>query len=187
MSKSKAAKDKIKQTALEREQAAIGSESSIIGKSGNKSMGAQRSFTSKQRTDLKQQARIAFNNGEITKAEYTNIVKKVDDANAVEFKRFQNKLEEAARSRSMKDKVSLKEALPPSKTAEEINPPKKRASDMSKSELEAVIKEQESKAKTPSRKLKRGGKVTPFNKGGMPSRKGNFDMRKGGMFMGGSK
>ena len=23
---------------------------------------------------------------------------------------------------------------------------------------------------------------TPFNKGGMPSRKGNFDMRKGGMF-----
>ena len=35
-------------------------------------------------------------------------------------------------------------------------------------------------------KKRKGGvikKATPFNKGGMPSRKGNFDMRKGGMFM----
>ncbi len=28
---------------------------------------------------------------------------------------------------------------------------------------------------------------SPFNKGGMPSRKGSYDMRKGGMFMKGSK
>ena len=28
---------------------------------------------------------------------------------------------------------------------------------------------------------------SPFNRGGMPSRKGNFDMRKGGMFMKGTK
>jgi len=28
---------------------------------------------------------------------------------------------------------------------------------------------------------------SPFNKGGMPSHKGNFDMRKGGMFMKGTK
>ena len=30
---------------------------------------------------------------------------------------------------------------------------------------------------------KRGGVVSSFNKGGMASRKGNFDMRRGGMFM----
>ena len=35
-------------------------------------------------------------------------------------------------------------------------------------------------------KKRKGGvikKATPFNKGGMASRKGNFDMRRGGMFM----
>ena len=37
-----------------------------------------------------------------------------------------------------------------------------------------------------ARDKKMKGKITlpqtPFNKGGMPSSKGNFDMRKGGMF-----
>lgn len=44
-----------------------------------------------------------------------------------------------------------------------------------------------SKASETARAKKMKDKVTlpsmSFNKGGMPSRKGNFDMRKGGMFM----
>ena len=43
------------------------------------------------------------------------------------------------------------------------------------------------KGQNTSRARKMKDKVTlpemPFNKGGMASRKGNFDMRKGGMFM----
>ena len=52
-----------------------------------------------------------------------------------------------------------------------------------KEELMRIIKEQEAQAKPKARN--KGGvmqKAMPFNKGGMPSRKGNFDMRKGGMF-----
>jgi beta-phosphoglucomutase-like phosphatase (HAD superfamily) len=44
-----------------------------------------------------------------------------------------------------------------------------------------------SKASETARAKKMKGKVSvapmPFNKGGMASRKGNFDMRRGGMFM----
>ena len=73
-----------------------------------------------------------------------------------------------------------------------------RAEKAELSEMKAELKEIEARmAKEPqassnkaseaarSRKMK--GKVTlpsqPFNKGGMASRKGNFDMRRGGMFM----
>lgn len=56
--------------------------------------------------------------------------------------------------------------------------PAPRMSDMTKEELQAAIKAQEAKAKP--RKAKGG--VMGFNMGGMSSRKGSFDYRKGGYF-----
>jgi len=59
---------------------------------------------------------------------------------------------------------------------------RKRFEKMQADEVDTMSRKQQQS----SRDKKMKGKVTlppmPFNKGGMPSRKGNFDMRKGGMF-----
>ena len=93
----------------------------------------------------------------------------------------------------------------------------KAVNSMSKNQMEARLKKEEEKAKEATAakdretaaknaailklgiekavaqamsntadKKNKGG-VMGFNKGGMPSRKGNYDMRKGGMFMKGTK
>jgi len=59
-----------------------------------------------------------------------------------------------------------------------------RLSDMSKEEIAARLKSQD-EAAAAARKKARGrakGGVMGFNMGGMPSRKGSFDYRKGGLF-----
>ena len=69
---------------------------------------------------------------------------------------------------------------------------KKELADVKK-QLRDVRAEMADESTTAGRKMQQSardkkmkGKITlpqtPFNKGGMPSRKGNFDMRKGGMF-----
>ena len=59
---------------------------------------------------------------------------------------------------------------------------RKRFEKMQADEVDTKTRKQQQSAR--DKKMK--GKVTlspmPFNKGGMPSHKGNFDMRKGGMF-----
>ena len=59
---------------------------------------------------------------------------------------------------------------------------RERFEKMQSDEVDTMTRKQQQSAR--DKKMK--GKVTlppmPFNKGGMPSRKGNFDMRKGGMF-----
>ena len=64
-----------------------------------------------------------------------------------------------------------------------------RLSDMTPLELKALLaKQDEAVKKAESRRSARAkGGVMGFNTGGMPSRKGNFDMRKSGMFMKGIK
>jgi len=64
-----------------------------------------------------------------------------------------------------------------------------RLSDITPLELKALLsKQDEVVKKAESRRSARAkGGVMGFNSGGMPSRKGNFDMRKGGMFMKGTK
>lgn len=64
-----------------------------------------------------------------------------------------------------------------------------RLSDMTPLELKAALaKQDEAVKKAESKRSARAkGGVMGFNSGGMPSRKGNFDMRKGGMFMKGTK
>jgi len=53
---------------------------------------------------------------------------------------------------------------------------------MQSAEVDTMTRKQQQSAR--DRKMKKEMKPLPmpFNKGGMPSRKGNFDMRKGGMF-----
>lgn len=61
---------------------------------------------------------------------------------------------------------------------------KPRKSDMTKEEIQAAVKA-EDEAMAAARKRARGrakGGVMGFNMGGMPSRKGSFDYRKGGLF-----
>jgi hypothetical protein len=49
--------------------------------------------------------------------------------------------------------------------------------------LKAGIEKAVAQAMNNTADKKNKGGVMGFNKGGMPSRKGNYDMRKGGMFM----
>ena len=76
-----------------------------------------------------------------------------------------------------KDPMAEKERLEP------------RLSDLTPLELKAILaKQDEAVKKAESKRNARAkGGVMGFNTGGMPSRKGNFDMRKGGMFMKGTK
>ena len=60
--------------------------------------------------------------------------------------------------------------------------------------LTRELREEKNKADTKGQITRAGKKEfkgytpsSPFNKGGMPSRNGNYDMRKGGMFMKGTK
>lgn len=64
-----------------------------------------------------------------------------------------------------------------------------RLSDITPLELKAALaKQDEAVKKAESKRNARAkGGVMGFNAGGMASRKGNFDMRKGGMFMKGTK
>jgi len=53
--------------------------------------------------------------------------------------------------------------------------------------LKAGIEKAVAKAMSNTADKKYKGGAMGFNKGGTPSRKGNYDMRKGGMFMKGTK
>ena len=53
--------------------------------------------------------------------------------------------------------------------------------------LQTAIEKAVAKAMSNTADKKYKGGAMGFNKGGMPSRKGNYDMRKGGMFMKGTK
>ena len=59
---------------------------------------------------------------------------------------------------------------------------RERFEKMQADEVDTMSRKQQQSAR--DRKMKKEMKPLPmpFNKGGMPSRKGNFDMRKGGMF-----
>ena len=61
---------------------------------------------------------------------------------------------------------------------------KSRLSDMSKEEIAAKLKAQDEAAAAAREKASRRAKggVMGFNMGGMPSRKGSYDYRKGGLF-----
>lgn len=76
------------------------------------------------------------------------------------------------------DKKKFKGYDPSKDPMAEKERPAPRMSDMTKEELQAAIKAQEAKAKP--RKAKGG--VMGFNMGGMSSRKGSYDYRKGGYF-----
>jgi hypothetical protein len=60
-----------------------------------------------------------------------------------------------------------------------------RKSDMTKAEIQAAVKAEDEAMAAARKKAKEGrakGGVMGFNMGGMPSRKGSFDYRKGGLF-----
>lgn len=82
-------------------------------------------------------------------------------------------------------KLEAKDELTRAEKAE-LSEMKKELKDIRK-EMAAEPDRASNKAQETARAKKMKDKVTlppqPFNKGGMPSRKGNFDMRKGGMFM----
>ena len=177
-------KSKIKQTARERMLNAIGKESAIVGR-GEKGMREQRSFTSRDRARIKSEARKLFNEGQITEKRYKQIVDNIDGANAMEVQAMSNTLSNAARSRAMKDKVSLKDALPKLKTEREPKKGPKRPTEMTKEELKAAVEAEDAAmaaARKKAQKRSKGGAVKGYNVGGAVSRKGSFDYRKGGLF-----
>ena len=161
--------------------AASGSISAITTTAGKKplSLGQYRSMTSVQRAREKLKASQMERAGQITKAEMELIHKRIDDANEVEAAR------KAARQSGKKitkaDTNPLIEDM--EKALGKVKEEGTSVTYKDKEKLQKILKEQEAQAKPKARN--KGGvmqKATPFNKGGMSSRKGNFDMRKGGMF-----
>jgi len=122
----------------------------------------------------KQEAKVTPQKGSIAKK---MTVSKTD----IEQAKTANKLDELERriddmqdgpiKRAMQEMVDKKRKEFEGMQAEEMDRAGRKAA-------QSARDRREFKGYTPS---------SPFNRGGMPSRKGNFDMRKGGMFMKGIK
>lgn len=160
--------------------------SSITGKSTTQ---AARSLTA-MKTKLEIQVRKLKDKDNLTAREEARLEKLEDQLKDVKAE-IKDEAVKAGRSLAQKGRDSKKfKGYDPSKDPmaekERVEP---RLSDMTPLELKAALaKQDEAVKKAESKRNARAkGGVMGFNTGGMPSRKGNFDMRKGGMFMKGTK
>ena len=160
--------------------------SSITGKSTTQ---AARSLTA-MKTKLEIQVRKLKDKDNLTAREEARLEKLEDQLKDVKAE-IKDEAVKAGRSLAQKGRDSKKfKGYDPSKDPmaekERVEP---RLSDITPLELKALLaKQDEAVKKAESKRNARAkGGVMGFNTGGMPSRKGNFDMRKGGMFMKGTK
>ena len=160
--------------------------SSITGKSTTQ---AARSLTA-MKTQLEIKIRELKNKDKLTAREEARLEKLENQLKDVKAE-IKDEAVKAGRSLAQKGRDSKKfKGYDPSKDPmaekERVEP---RLSDITPLELKAALaKQDEAVKKAESKRNARAkGGVMGFNTGGMPSRKGNFDMRKGGMFMKGTK
>jgi hypothetical protein len=160
--------------------------SSITGKSTTQ---AARSLTA-MKTQLEIKIRELKNKDKLTAREEARLEKLENQLKDVKAE-IKDEAVKAGRSLAQKGRDSKKfKGYDPSKDPmaekERVEP---RLSDLTPLELKAILaKQDEAVKKAESKRNARAkGGVMGFNTGGMPSRKGNFDMRKGGMFMKGTK
>jgi|TARA_R100000030_G_C3246772_1_gene121979 hypothetical protein len=160
--------------------------SSITGKSTTQ---AARSLTA-MKTQLEIKVRELKNKDKLTAREEARLEKLENQLKDVKAE-IKDEAVKAGRSLAQKGRDSKKfKGYDPSKDPmaekERLEP---RLSDLTPLELKAILaKQDEAVKKAESKRNARAkGGVMGFNTGGMPSRKGNFDMRKGGMFMKGTK
>ena len=160
--------------------------SSITGKSTTQ---AARSLTA-MKTQLEIKVRELKNKDKLTAREEARLEKLENQLKDVKAE-IKDEAVKAGRSLAQKGRDSKKfKGYEPSKDPmaekERLEP---RLSDLTPLELKAILaKQDEAVKKAESKRNARAkGGVMGFNTGGMPSRKGNFDMRKGGMFMKGTK
>ena len=155
--------------------------SSITGKSTTQ---AARSLTA-MKTQLEIKIRELKNKDKLTAREEARLEKLENQLKDVKAE-IKDEAVKAGRSLAQKGRDSKKfKGYDPSKDPmaekERVEP---RLSDITPLELKAALaKQDEAVKKAESKRNARAkGGVMGFNTGGMPSRKGNFDMRKGGMF-----
>ena len=160
--------------------------SSITGKSTTQ---AARSLTA-MKTQLEIKVRKLKDKDKLTAREEARLEKLENQLKDVKAE-IKDEAVKAGRSLAQKSRDSKKfKGYDPSKDPmaekERVEP---RLSDITPLELKAALaKQDEAVKKAESRRNARAkGGVMSFNAGGMASRKGNFDMRKGGMFMKGTK
>ena len=160
--------------------------SSITGKSTTQ---AARSLTA-MKTQLEIKIRELKNKDKLTAREEARLEKLENQLKDVKAE-IKDEAVKAGRSLAQKGRDSKKfKGYDPSKDPmaekERVEP---RLSDITPLELKAALaKQDEAVKKAENRRNARAkGGVMSFNAGGMASRKGNFDMRKGGMFMKGTK
>lgn len=160
--------------------------SSITGKSTTQ---AARSLTA-MKTQLEIKVRKLKDKDKLTAREEARLEKLENQLKDVKAE-IKDEAVKAGRSLAQKGRDSKKfKGYDPSKDPmaekERVKP---RLSDMTPLELKAALaKQDEAVKKAESKRNARAkGGVMSFNAGGMASRKGNFDMRKGGMFMKGTK
>ena len=160
--------------------------SSITGKATTQ---AARSLTA-MKTKLEIKVRQLKDKDKLTAREEARLEKLENQLKDVKAE-IKDEAVKAGRSLAQKGRDSKKfKGYDPSKDPmaekERVEP---RLSDLTPLELKAILaKQDEAVKKAESKRNARAkGGVMSFNAGGMASRKGNFDMRKGGMFMKGTK
>ena len=194
-------KSKVKQTAAERARAATGKR---VNRTGGRTSQVSE-IAGKSKAELQTIIRVLKSKKDKTASDTAKLDKAEDRLQQL---RNKDRAEVSLAGRKMQqgtaDKnassVSLGDALP-SRRGTNNPPPDTAPRDMSKAELEAVLKAQEAQARTPKRKMNKGSLVQPkesqsglkklpskvrnkmgyMNRGGL-AKSGSTDMRKGGMF-----
>ena len=183
-------KDKRMQSPKEREGAATGRVSAKTTTQQNKKdgVGSMVSYTSMARGKAIAEAGKDLRSGKITQAQHDRIIDRIDAKNEAEVSRASNKASEGARSRKMQDKVSLKEELPPLKSTRDAlrTTPPKKPSDLTRAELEEMLKKQESasaaaRAKAKTRRGFAGGGMANCGASMKPTQGSTKKMAYGGM------